>query len=110
MRLKYNPPFEFNFFWPREVTLKMQQEMPAALDCVKTLSKIPSITNGKVNRLVKQVFPNALDKTSKNKRWHKIVTQRLLSLYENKEYYLCISQSTVYKSYHIRHIRHDLNG
>ena len=105
---KNNPSFEFNFFWPREVTRKMLQEMPAALDFVKTLPKTP-ITNGEVNRMVKQKFPEALDKTSKMERWHKIVTQRLLSSYGNKEYYLGISQSTVYGCYHIYLIRHDLN-
>lgn len=62
---KNNFSFEFNFFWPREVTGKMLQEMPVALHIVKTIPKTPSITNGEVNRLVKHEFPEALDKTSK---------------------------------------------
>lgn len=43
----------------------MLQEMTAALDFVQTLPKTPFITKGEVNRMVKQEFPEALDKTNK---------------------------------------------
>ena len=58
--------------------------------------------------MVKKDFPEAVDKSNNKEGWHQIVTQRLLSSYGNKEYYFGISQSTVYGSYHITLLRHDV--
>ena len=73
----------------------MLQEMHAALDFVKSLPRTPN-TNGKVNRMLKQKFPEAVDKHSNKYGWHKIVTQWQLSFNGYKEYYYGIRRSTVY--------------
>ena len=75
-----------------EVTRKMLQEMPAAFDFVTTLPKTLLITNGEVNRMVKQEFPEAVDRTNNKEGWQKsnkaaffiIWKQRILSWYKPK--------------------------
>ena len=56
-------------------------------------------------------FPDAIDtlKSKKNGGWYKEITKRLLTSYGNKEYYIGISQSTIYGSHHICLIRRKLN-
>ena len=83
------PSFEFNFFWLLEVALKLLEELPGAIEFVKTLPK--ECATDKIDGL----FSN--------------VTQRLIKSYGNKEYYLGLKQSTVYKSYYICLIRRNLS-
>ena len=33
------PLYKYNFFWPREIAHKMLEELPGAIDNVKTLPK-----------------------------------------------------------------------
>ena len=83
------PSFEFNFLWPLEVARKLLEEFPEAIEFVKTFPKeLPSV---KIDGL----FSN--------------VTKRLITSYENKEYYLGIKQSTVYGNYYICLIRRNLS-
>ena len=82
--------FEFNFFWPLEVARKLQEELPEAIEFVKTLKK--DCPSDKIDGL----FSN--------------VTKRLIISYGNKEYYLGIKQSTVYGSYYICLIRRNLSN
>ena len=106
-----NPSFEYNFFWPLEVTRKMLQELPAAIDFASTLPKKCSVTNGEVDRMLFHNFPDAIDtlKSRQNGGWYKQITKRLLTSNGNKEYYIGISQSAVYGSHHICLIRRKLN-
>ena len=80
--LKSNKPsFKFIFFWPLEVARKLLEELPWAIEFVKTLPK--ECPSDKIDGL----FSN--------------VTKRLITSYGNKEYYLGIKQSKVYRSYYI---------
>ena len=102
---------KYNFFWPLEVARKMLQELPAAIDFASTLPKKCSVTNGEVDCMLLHDFPDAIDtlKSKQNGGWYKEITKRLLTSYGNKEYYIGISQSTVYGSHHICLIRRKLN-
>ena len=84
------PSFEFNFFWPLEVARKLLEELPGAVEFVKTLPK--DCPSDKINGL----FSN--------------LTKRLITSYGNTEYYLGIKQSTVYVSYYICLIRRNLSN
>ena len=78
--------------------------------CINAIQKC-SVTNGEVYRMLLHDFPDAIDtlKSRKNGGWYKEITKRLLTSYGNKEYYIGISQSTVYGSHHICLIRRKLN-
>ena len=89
-KVKSNKPsFELNFFWPLEVARKLLEKLPGAMEFVKTLPK--EFATDKIDGL----FSN--------------VTQRLITSYGNKEYYLGIKQSNVYGSYYICLIRRNLS-
>ena len=75
------PSFEFNFFWLLEVARKLLEELPGTIEFVKTLPK--ECATDKID----VVFSN--------------VTQRLITSYGNKEYYLGIKQINVYGCYYI---------
>ena len=62
------PSFEYNFFWPLEVARKLIEELPGAIEFVKTLPK--ECPSDKIDGF----FSN--------------VTKRLIKSYGNKEYYL----------------------
>ena len=61
--------------------------------------------------MVQQSFPNLAQEDSNNKKegWHKKITQRLLTSYGNKQYYIGSSQSTVYGIYQICLLRQNLS-
>ena len=89
----------------------MLQELPAAIDFALSLPKNCSVNNGEVDRMLLHDFPDAIDtlKSRKNRGWYKKIRKRLLTSIGNKEYYIGISQSTVYGSHHICLIRRKLN-
>ena len=81
---------EYNFFRPRDVARKLLEDLPGAIDFVKTLPK--ECETDKIDEL----FSN--------------VTKRLIASYRNKEYYVGIKQSIVYGSYYICLIRRNLSN
>ena len=88
--VKSNKPlYKYNFFWPREVACKMLEELPGAIDYVKTLPKECS--------------------KSTTEGWYTEVSKRLIASYGNKEYYLRIKQSNVFGDYYICLYRRNLN-
>ena len=83
------PSFKFNFLWPLEVARKLLEELTGAIEFVKTLPK--ECPSDKIDGLLSNV------------------TKRLITSYGNKEYYIGIKQSNVYRSYYICLIRRNLS-
>ena len=67
----------------------MLEELPAAIDYVKTLPKVCS--------------------TNTTEGWYSEVSKRLIASYGNQEYYLRIKQSNVFGDYYICLYRRNLN-